>query len=461
MLLGNGDGTFQSAVIYGSGGAGLTGGSVAIADVNGDGRPDIVVANECGADRTTCQSGSVGVLLGNGDGTFKPAVAYGSGGYFDTSVAVADVNGDGRLDLLVSNNCADINCSSDAVVGVLLGNGDGSFQTAVIYGSGGRFAEWVAVADVNGDGGPDLLMANDNSVGVLLGNGDGTFRPAVAYQSGGEHNSLAVADVNGDGKPDLLVADYCAPGITCSGGGPGAVDALLGNGPGTFRPAATYSSGADDANSVAVADVNGDGKPDLLVINQCADLINCASGTISVLLGNGNGTFQSAVTYDSGGYLADSITVADVNGDGRPDLVVANFSVNFYQPTPGVVTVLLNNTPFCTTPKVITVSTTPASLWPPNGKMVPVVVSGAVTDTGCTVTTVAYTVTDEYGEVQPSGPLTLGAGGSYSFTVLLQASRLGTDSDGRLYTISVSASNNAGKTGSQVATVTVPHDERR
>jgi hypothetical protein len=121
--------------------------------------------------------------------------------------------------------------------------------------------------------------------------------------------------------------------------------------------------------------------------------------------------------------------------------------------------VLLNNTPFCTTPPAVTLSATPRSLWPPNGKVVPVTVSGTITDTGCAITGAAYAVTDEYGQVQPSGPVTLGAGGAYSFTVLLQASRLGTDLDGRHYTITVSASNNAGKTESQTGSVIVPHDQ--
>ena len=121
---------------------------------------------------------------------------------------------------------------------------------------------------------------------------------------------------------------------------------------------------------------------------------------------------------------------------------------------------LLNNAPFCTTPPLVTVSTTPTSLWPPNGKMVPVVVSGTITDPGCTVTTAAYAVTDEYGEVQPNGPLTLGPGDVYSFTVFLEASRRGSDIDGRLYTVTVSAKNNAGITGSKASAVIVPHDQR-
>jgi hypothetical protein len=429
VLLSNGDGTFQTAATYGSGG--LNPDSVVIADVNGDGKPDIVVAN--------LNFASVGVLLGNGDGTFRPAVTYGAG-MRAMSVAVADVNGDGKPDLLVANQ--------DGNAGVLLGNGDGTFQTVVTYGAGGAGSSSVAVADVNGDGKPDLVVANyfSNSVGVLLGNGDGTFQTAATYGSGGLNpDSVAIADVNGDGKPDIVVANYFS-----------SVGVLLGNGDGTFQTAVTYSSGSLGVIgpvSVAVADVNGDGKPDLLVANIFADWPNNENGTVGVLLGNGDGTFQPAVTYNSGGTFAESVAVADVNGDGKPDLLVANGS--------GSVGVLLNNTPFCTTPLVITVSTTPTALWPPNGNMIPVTVSGTITDTGCTVTNAAYAVTDEYGQVQPSGPVTLGPGGAYSFTVLLQASRLGNDLDGRLYTITVSASNNAGETRSQAGPVIVPHDQGR
>ena len=107
-------------------------------------------------------NGTVGVLLGNGDGTFQTAVTYGSGGYYADSVAVADVNGDGKPDLVVANACASSsNCANGGSVGVLLGNGDGTFQAAVTYGSGGQYEpDSVAVADVNGDGKPDLLVAN-------------------------------------------------------------------------------------------------------------------------------------------------------------------------------------------------------------------------------------------------------------------------------------------------------------
>ena len=152
------------------------------------------------------------MLLGNGDGTFQPAVTYVCGGSC-TSVALADVNGDGNLDLLVA-------ISSPRTVGVLLGKGDGTFQPVVNYASGGGSYS-VAVADVNGDGKPDLVVANDvpTSVGVLLGNGDGTFQPVINFASGGTNTlSVAVADVNGDGKLDLVTANWCPSSGNCTNG---------------------------------------------------------------------------------------------------------------------------------------------------------------------------------------------------------------------------------------------------
>jgi FG-GAP-like repeat/FG-GAP repeat len=310
--------SFDPAVAYSSGGIGAM--SVAVADLNGDGTPDLVVANWCILGNV-CASSSVAVLLGKGNGTFRAPMTYSSGGVNSNSVAVADVNGDGKPDLVVVN-------VNSGTVAVLLGKGNGTFQPAVTYGAGGAAPISVAVADINNDGNPDLLVAIDNngvysSMGVLLGNGNGTFQPAVTYNSGGYSAcSVAVADVNGDGKPDVVVANLY---FAISGSGDkGSVGVLLGNGDGTFQPAVTYSSGAYEADSVAVADINNDGKLDVLVANQCADAKCAKEGTIGVLLGNGDGTFQAVVNYPSGGYWTLSVAVADVNGDGIPDLVAAN-----------------------------------------------------------------------------------------------------------------------------------------
>lgn len=152
---------------------------------------------------------------------FLPGVTYGSGGYYASAVAVADVNGDGKPDLIVAN-CApsgSSNCVQDhGVVGVLLGNGDGTFQPAITYSSGAYVATSVAVADLNGDDRLDLLVGHqDGSLDVLLGNGDGTFQPAATHPSGGTYTgSVAVADVNGDRKPDVIVANLCASNV-CNG----------------------------------------------------------------------------------------------------------------------------------------------------------------------------------------------------------------------------------------------------
>lgn len=236
--------------------------SLTVADVNSDGKPDILVINQfTGADFSIGGS-TVGVLLGNGDGTFQSAVTYDSGGSFAYSIAVGDLNGDGKPDLVVANGCVNIggfNCSAEGLVGVLIGNGDGTFQAVHTYPSGGFafFNSNVAIADVNGDGKPDLVVMNgcssacdainppQGSVGILLGNGDGTFNFAATYASGGHFaTSLTIADLNGDGKLDVVVANWCADNIFVNCGTKAPIGVLLGNGDGTFQPTTTYSSSA-------------------------------------------------------------------------------------------------------------------------------------------------------------------------------------------------------------------------
>ena len=335
VLLGKGDGTFQSAVAYNSGGGVL---GVAIADVNGDGRPDIVVAN-----------GGVGVLLGYGDGTFQPVVNYGSGGSGTLSVAVTDVNGDGKPDIVVSNcvpSGSSCSYATGGLLGILLGNGDGTFRTVVTYDSGGSVPISVAVADVNEDGKPDLLVAETNlfnggsMIGVLLGNGDGTFQPATfLYEGYGTiPESLAVADVNGDGNLDLAVVNFYSSDNLCGSNSYSLVTVWLGKGDGTFPGAGNDCSGGIFTYSAAVADLNGDGKPDVALASQCLPDGCSSNGAVSVLAGNGDGTFLPALIYDSGGTGAHAVAVADVNGDGNPDLLVANAISN-------TVGVLLNNNP--------------------------------------------------------------------------------------------------------------------
>ncbi len=358
VLLGNGDGTFQPAVVYDSGGQYAQG--VAVADVNGDGKLDLIVANAGGESNG---DGPLAVLLGNGDGTFQPAVTYDPGAYGADSVAVADLNGDGKPDLVVGNSCGVI-CNS--AVTVLLGNGDGTFQSAVHYGSVVGGAAAVAIADVNGDGKPDVLVAyswsctcETGSTGVLLGNGDGTLRPGPIHPGAGG-GSVAVADVNMDGKVDLIVTAACGNSASC---GNSTVGVLLGNGDGSFQNQVTYYAGGYQASSVAVADINGDGVPDLVVANGClVGGSGCNDGPVGVLLGNGDGTFQQVIEFESGGAPQLSVAAADVNGDGKPDVIVLNSFGAGSSNMGSTAGVLLNNTgsPHVSTSTALTSSLNPS-----------------------------------------------------------------------------------------------------
>jgi hypothetical protein len=378
VLLGNGDGTFLPVVLYPSGG--LTAASIVVADLNGDGKLDLAVAT-CASSGSNCSNGKVGVLLGNGDGTFQAAVTYATGQFATIAVAVADLNGDGKPDLIVANNYSVFG------LGVLLGNGDGTFQPVVTTNFNG-IATSIAAADVNGDGKIDVVMAACVISGkscasrpsVLLGNGDGTFQRIANYGSGWYNaNSIAVADVNGDGKPDLLVGDLCNSASKCSGG---PVAVLLGNGDGTFQPPVSYST-PYETTAVAVADVNGDGKADLIATDFCISLTNCTSGTVNVLLGNGDGTFQTALSYNSGAQGAASVAVADLNADGEPDLIVANTCTS-NTCAKGTVGVLLNNTVEIKSPTStsLTSSLNPSIYGQKATWTATVITTGSVTPTG-------------------------------------------------------------------------------
>jgi hypothetical protein len=313
VLLADGKGGFEAPIRYGRGRNPF---SVVAGDFNGDGKPDLAVAYSLSNDGGP---GYVTVLLNNGDGTFQWSANYATGDA-PRSLAVGDFNGDGNLDLVVTNFLA-------TTVSILLGKGDGTFNSPVSY-EAGPFPSSVAVGDFHGSGKLDLAVTNEDvgTVSILPGNGDGSFGPPASYPVGSMPRSVTVADLNGDNKPDLAVANF----------GSDTVSVLLNNGDGTFQDAVSYATGPGPA-SVAVGDFNVDGIPDLVTANLY-------STTVSVLLGNGDGTFLPAQNYGAGAYPS-SVAVADFNGDGFPDLVVTNA----LDPA-GTISVLLNNDDWTSSP---------------------------------------------------------------------------------------------------------------
>jgi len=265
--------------------------SVAVGDFNGDGKLDLAVTNS--ADNT------VSVLLGNGDGTFQAHVDYATGNR-PTSVVVGDFNGDGKLDLAIANG-------TDNTVSVLLGKGDGTFWPHADYATDSN-PQWLVAADFNGDGKLDLATANydSNTVSIILGNGDGTFQPQKDYAAGYNPFGVMAGDFNRDGKPDLAVVNN---------NGSYGVQILLGNGDGSFQAPVFYATGANPRVGV-VADFNSDGNLDLAIGN-------CIENNLSILLGDGAGHFSTPVDYATGPYVT-KLAGGDFNGDGKLDLVTSD-----------------------------------------------------------------------------------------------------------------------------------------
>jgi hypothetical protein len=308
VLLGNGHGTFQPAITT-SVLPGAT--SLAVGDFNGDGKPDLAIVSGL--------KNSVEILRGNGDGTFQSnplIIPVGTQGNFlpsIESVAVGDFAHNGKLDLAVAN-------PGSNMVSVLLGNGDGTFQKRVDLPVGPAPESEVA-ADL-GNGQIDLVVADHGSsqVSVLLGKGDGTFQPAhnidvnlpVVVAGFDSHPvTLEVGDFNGDGKPDLLISQFAGPDD-----GPSLVTFLPGNGDGTFGAAITQNL-KFHLSGLAVGNFSGTGKLDFAEANPFG-------AGVLVFQGNGDGTFGPPRIFDTGGANPFDLASGDFNGDGRPDLAVAN-----------------------------------------------------------------------------------------------------------------------------------------
>jgi hypothetical protein len=269
--------------------AGVRSGSVAFADLDGDGREDLIALAP--------DQGEVALRLRLPGGGFGPARSFPACA-LPAGLAVTDFNGDDRVD--VALGCG------DGSIRVLDGNGDGTLSGAAAYSVAAPPAALLA-ADLDGDGSPDLAAAGGGrDVSVLLGRGDGTFHLGRGYPAGTAPAGLAAADAGGDGVLDLVAA------------GDGLVTVLTGAGDGTFAQPASYPGGLG-LSAVSAADLDGDGYPDLVLGDRVA-------GGVAVLRGAGDGTFGAAQVYPIGptGSVPEALVVADLDLDGLPDVIAAD-----------------------------------------------------------------------------------------------------------------------------------------
>ena len=307
--------------------------SVAIADVNGDGIPDLLVATTISQGQQL-NPGFANVILNSksSPGTFSTGVRYPTSGWNPSSIAVADLTASGSMDMVVANIAGSVSV-------YLHGATPGTFNAAINYQTGGA-PNQVVLADVNGDGRPDIVLADLSRNGnvILLEqdpNHPGQFLAPVMLPTGVSTASVAVQDLNGDRAADIVATGYD------NNGNNGAVYVFyqVAAHPGTFAAAVSFPAGAGP-QSVKIADMNADGLPDLVVANFGPGTDGTGIAGVSVLLQDATrpGSFLAPVSYPTQPASID-VAVADLNGDGKPDVAVASLG-----PAPtGSISVLLQD----------------------------------------------------------------------------------------------------------------------
>jgi len=299
IMLGKGNGAFEPPSYFTVPGA-L---QLAVGDFNGDHKLDLAVVEYGGTGHS-----ALGIFLGDGQGNFKNSATYELG-IESNSLAVADFNGDGHLDVAVTNRFGYGRNGKDGSVLVFFGKGDGTLRKPDLYELGGQ-PYGIAIGDLNGDHHPDLAITQDTgrSVAIFMNSGHGKFTPTVTYKVHEGADYVAIADLDHNGTLDLAVSDD------------GGVDVLLGNGDGTFGNATLHSTWplGQVPVEIAIADFNGDGNPDLAVV--------LSNGYPGVFYGNGDGTFWPVMQIKSILYSGYALTAGDFNEDGKPDLAVGALS---------------------------------------------------------------------------------------------------------------------------------------
>jgi hypothetical protein len=313
VFMADGNGSFQAPVYY-AGDIGTNSDGVVLADLNNDGRPDVIT--------TDPKLNDIDVFLNNGDGTFGTFTKYVSAGTGTIDVAAADLIGNGNMDIVALDQ-SDASNDGNGDISVFLGAGNGTLQNPVAYEVPGVPSGLVLA---NFDGKVDAVVTSSTGVYLLAGNADGTFQPATPIASNIDAISVAVGDFNGDHKNDVVVTQFFPATATTSASS--QIDVFLGNGNGTFAAPSVASVPMQYAQGLLVGDYNADGVPDVVVGDGqflTADGIPglLEDSTVALLDGNGDGTFGTPHIFDSGS-LSGSIANAFVRPDGATDLAFTN-----------------------------------------------------------------------------------------------------------------------------------------